>query len=208
MRILLNQVKPIYMSAEEMKKSDIYLQNDILFKKGKKYHIHSKSGRGKTSILNFIYGSSNKFEGKIELDNINLQRHELWQTRLSYVYQDLKLFPDLTAFENIKIKNDLTSYNSEEDINRLLDKVGLTHKKNSLVGNLSMGQKQRIACLRALCQPFDFLLMDEPFSHLDKENTLTLFEIINQEIQERQAGLIVTSLGESYMFEFDTVLEV
>lgn len=210
MNIELNRIKPTYMSEGEITPSDIYLQDNVLFEKGKKYLIKAQSGHGKTSFLNFIYGSSFHYEGNIKYDG-NFNKKEVFEFRknkLSYVFQDYKLFPSLTAYENIQLKNSLTKYKTEHEINALIDRVLLSHKRDTLVQNLSLGQRQRIAIIRALCQPFEYLLLDEPFSHLDNKNIAILTEIINQELENQGAGLIMTSLENSQVFDFDIILNL
>ena len=68
------------------------------------------------------------------------------------------------------------------------------HRK---AGILSFGQQQRVAIIRALCQPFDFLLADESFSHMDRENSLVAYELIREECESRGAGMILTSLNKT-----------
>ena len=210
MNIELSKIKPQYMSEDEILGSDIYLQDKIVFEKGKKYLIKANSGNGKTSLLNFIYGSYINFDGSINfvtpikkytVDNLH-------KTILSYVFQDLKMFSSLTVFENIQIKNTLTNYKSKEEIYSLIDQVKLFNKKNSLLRTLSLGQKQRVAIIRALCQPFKFLLLDEPTSHLDMDNIKIITNIIHQETEEQNACLILTSLTNERLFDFDKVLNL
>ena len=77
-----------------------------------------------------------------------------------------------------------------------------------MVQTLSLGQRQRTALIRALCQPFKFLLLDEPFSHLDEVNTAILVDIIEEELKDRGAGLLVTSLGGNEYFRYDKKLDL
>ena len=204
MKIKLQHLKPTYMSGDEIPSSDIYLQPEVIFEQGQRYLIRAQSGQGKTSLLNFIYGASFSYDGKITYNEM-FNKKEVLRYRidkLSYVYQDLRLFPTLTAFENIILKNKLTHYKTEDQINSLIERVGLSHKRDTLVQTLSLGQRQRIALLRALCQPFEVLLLDEPFSHLDDSNTTILREIIEEELQARNASLLLTSLEDNTQFRF------
>jgi putative ABC transport system ATP-binding protein len=114
----------------------------------------------------------------------------------------------LTAFENIEIKNQLTLALSRNEIEHLFDKVGLADKRNQLTGTLSMGQKQRVAIIRALCQPFEWLILDEPFSHLDYQNSSVCFEIIRDRCDKINAGIILTSLDEKEISGFDKQLKL
>jgi putative ABC transport system ATP-binding protein len=209
MSIELKNIKPTYMSDAEISASDIYLQESVKFENGKKYLIIANSGHGKTSVLNFIFGSNINFNGIINYNGFsNDDSLDYRKSKISYVFQDFKLFSDLTVFENIQLKNTLTKYKTIDEIYTLIEKVYLGHKKDSFVKNLSLGQKQRVAILRALCQPFELLLLDEPFSHLDKENKLIITNLINQEVQKQNASLIMTSLVETNPFDFDKILSL
>lgn len=210
MKIKLQHLKPTYMSGDEIPSSDIYLQPEVIFEQGQRYLIRAQSGQGKTSLLNFIYGASFSYDGKITYNEV-FNKKEVLRYRidkLSYVYQDLRLFPTLTAFENIILKNKLTHYKTEAQINSLIERVGLSHKRDTLVQTLSLGQRQRIALLRALCQPFELLLLDEPFSHLDDSNTTILREIIEEELQARNASLLLTSLEDNNFFQYNKKLNL
>ncbi|WP_297891008.1 ATP-binding cassette domain-containing protein [uncultured Capnocytophaga sp.] len=210
MKIKLQHLKPTYMSGDEIPSSDIYLQPEVIFEQGQRYLIRAQSGQGKTSLLNFIYGASFSYDGKITYNEM-FNKKEVLRYRidkLSYVYQDLRLFPTLTAFENIILKNKLTYYKTEDQINSLIERVGLSHKRDTLVQTLSLGQRQRIALLRALCQPFEVLLLDEPFSHLDDSNTTILREIIEEELQARNASLLLTSLEDNNFFQYNKKLNL
>ena len=196
------------MSESEVSGSDIYLQNEVAFNKGEKYLLKANSGHGKSSILNFIYGSNLNFDGKIEFDNNNDSILDIRKLKLSYVFQDFKLFSRLTLWENIKIKNNLTNFKTDPAILSLIDKLGLLEKKDQLAETLSLGQRQRVAIIRSLCQPFDLLLLDEPFSHLDESNIEILTTIINQELANQKAGFIMTTLNNEYLFKYDKILNL
>ena len=197
------------MSDSEVSGSDIYLQSNIIFESGKKYLFKANSGHGKSSILNFIYGSNNNYNGKIEFnENSNDSILEIRKTKLSYVFQDFKLFPELTLLENILIKNNLTNFKTKDEILDLIDSVGLLDKKDKLVKTLSLGQRQRTAIVRSLCQPFRFLLLDEPFSHLDESNIVILTSLINRELDIQNAGFIMTTLNNEYQFHYDKILNL
>ena len=71
------------------------------------------------------------------------------------------------------------------------------------MGRMSFGQQQRVAMIRALVQPFDFLMVDEPISHLDDENSAIMAEIMMEEARSQGAGVIVTSIGKHMNMSYD-----
>ena len=92
------------------------------------------------------------------------------ERRVGCLFQELRLFPELTAYENVAIKNRLTHHKTQQEIESWFERLGIADKRDALVGRMSFGQQQRVALMRALVQPFDFLLADEPVSHLDDHN--------------------------------------
>jgi len=77
----------------------------------------------------------------------------------------------------------------------MLERLGIADKTNIPIKALSFGQRQRVAFIRALCQPYQFILLDEPISHLDVENSKELAKLLLEEASGQGAGIIVTSLG-------------
>ena len=220
MTIELHNVKPHYMSESEVAGSDIYLQPSVVFEQGRKYMVCARSGHGKTSLLNFIYGISDQYDGTIERKAENGKRkaesgerkaesgERLRLSVFSYMFQDLGLFPELTAMENVQLKNRLTDFKSDSEIERMLDALLPESKKHQPVATLSLGQRQRVAAVRALCQPMRFLLLDEPFSHLDHDTAAQVAAMISAEVERQGAGLIVTALDPTDLFRFDKTMQL
>jgi len=213
MTIELHNVKPRYMSESEVAGSDIYLQPSVVFEQGRKYMVCARSGHGKTSLLNFIYGISDQYDGSIERKAESGERRAesgecLPISVISYMFQDLGLFPELTAMENVQLKNRLTDFKSDGEIERMLDALLPEGKKHQPVATLSLGQRQRVAAVRALCQPMRFLLLDEPFSHLDHDTAAQVATMISAEVERQGAGLIVTALDPTDLFRFDKTMRL
>ena len=177
------------------------------FERGKNYCVEAASGIGKSSLLHFIGGFRSDYIGTITLDQRDIRdftprdRALLYRIELAYVFQDLRLFPNLTAFENVQIVNQQTSFRSEEEIRALFEQVGLSDKWDQPAKILSWGQQQRVAIVRAICQPFDFILLDEPVSHLDRKNNLIVAEIIAEEANRTGAGIVTTSVGHGLLLD-------
>lgn len=206
MHIELNKLKPRYMSESEVTGSDIYLQPCVRFERGGKYMVCARSGHGKTSLLNFIYGTSLDYDGTIDYGEPVTSPFSLRLRHLSYLFQDLCLFPELTALENVQLKNNLTRHKSDADLRAMLSAVLPATKMHQPLRTLSLGQRQRVAAVRALCQPFEFLLMDEPFSHLDRASSEAVAALVLNEVESQSAGLIVTALDPIDLFPFDSTL--
>lgn len=198
--ISLDDVIPTIFSDAGELNSGIW-HNTISFEKGNSYLIEAVSGKGKSSFCSYIYGYRNDYSGKIYFDNREVKKIKsvFWdyirQREISLLFQDLSLFPELTALENIVLKNNLTHFKSDKQIDFLFDALGIGDKKHQKVAKISWGQQQRVAIIRCLCQPFSFLILDEPISHLDDENARILTEIVIEEVKLQGAGIITTSIG-------------
>ena len=125
------------------------------------------------------------------------------QHTLSLLFQELRLFPELSALENVQIKNGLTNHKSYKEIEAWFERLGIADKMSAKVGRMSFGQQQRVAMIRALVQPFDFLMVDEPISHLDDVNSAIMCDIMMEEARRQGAGVIVTSIGKHMNMSYD-----
>lgn len=218
----LKQVIPIPLKDQAIN-SQIWSTN-CAFEKGKRYFVHAPSGSGKTTLQHLLYGLRTDYEGEVlvttsptkvsgavaqPLRDLSLEQWTfLRQSKISVIFQDLRLFLQCTALENIQIKNRLTEHQTEAAILAMAEQLGIKSLLDKPCGKLSYGQRQRVAIIRALCQPFELLLMDEPFSHLDKENIKHCCQLIMKECKAQGAAYIVASLGEKYDFEYDEELSL
>lgn len=179
-----------------------------------KMMLNASSGKGKSTFVNTVYGLRDDYDGKILLNDQDIrkislhQQIELRRTQISVVFQDLQLFGDLTAWENLTLKNNLTNHKSETEIVEMMEILGIPDKRNQVCKTLSYGQQQRVAIIRSLLQPFELLLMDEPFSHLDETNTQIALDLINRETDHNKGGFILTTLGSNHGFQYDRELKL
>lgn len=214
MLITLNKLIPHPIIELDHADSQIWEAEHISFDPAKRYLISAESGKGKTSLLSVIYGIRKDYNGEVKIDGENIRDFSLadWtnlrRQRLSYIFQGLDLFPELTARENLDLKNNLTQHYSQSEIEAMATQLHVDHLLERPAQILSFGQRQRFAIIRALCQPFDYLFLDEPFSHLDRQNIIAALELINSTCQNNGAGLILTSLDDEYKQEFDSILRV
>lgn len=176
-------------------------KGDVVLEKGKQYIIAAASGTGKSSLCAYIYGARRDYRGDIFFDGHDISSFSIpqWQslrrTAIAYLPQELDLFPELSAWQNIELKRRLTDFTPPAKVERWLDELGIADRRDFPVGKMSIGQQQRVGIIRALCQPFDFLMLDEPVSHLDAENNRIAAHMIVDEAAEQGAAVIATSVG-------------
>jgi len=212
-KIELKNVIPVPLAGISFAQQSVW-GNDVLFDSDKNYLVEAPSGTGKSTLVSVLTGIRNDFSGEIFIDdknsgNISLRAWaELRRKSLAVIFQDLRLFNDLTALENIEVKAELTGSTSHEEIISYAERLGISGTLNVQCKFLSLGQQQRVAILRALAQPFNFLLMDEPFSHLDDRNIEIASELILDTCKKNNAGILLTSLGEKYSFSYHSILTI
>lgn len=166
-------------------------------------------GTGKSSLCSYIYGYRRDYQGIISFDGRNIRSFSVseWadvrKHSLSILFQELRIFPELTALENVLLKNRLTNHKKKKEILALFEATGIPDKTDERAGKLSFGQQQRVAFIRSLCQPFDFIFLDEPISHLDNDNSAIMSRLLMEEAGKQGAGIIVTSIGKHLELEYD-----
>ncbi|MDY3788288.1 ATP-binding cassette domain-containing protein [Bacteroides fluxus] len=211
--IHLQQTLPQVFADRDAILSDVWHQ-DIAFHKEKHYLIEAASGTGKSSLCSYIYGYRYDYQGLINFDDRNIRSLstdewvDIRKHSLSILFQELRVFPELTAFENVQLKNQLTNYKKKKEILALFEALGMADKMNEQTARLSFGQQQRVAFIRSLCQPFDFIFLDEPVSHLDDGNGTVMGNLLTEEAGRQGAGVIVTSIGKHLQLHYDSILEL
>jgi ABC-type lipoprotein export system ATPase subunit len=215
MIISLQNVVPIPLKDKLLqRKSDIW-NTEVTFSKTSFTKIKAPSGTGKTTLIHYLYNMRNDYTGTVSYDHINVQSIDteslstLRQQKLSVIFQDLRLFQHLTALENIELKRTMQKpIYTIEKVKEMASLLGVTHILNQPAKICSYGEQQRIAIIRSLMQPFELLLMDEPFSHLDKENTSKAATLIASECTQRNAGFVLTDLDEDDNFSYTQFLNL
>ena len=193
--------------------SDVWLK-DVSFEKERLYLVEANSGTGKSSLCSFIYGYRNDYEGKILFDEEDSRQYtisqwtEMRQRHFALLWQELRMFPELTAMENVEIKNKLTGFQKKDVIRGWFEQLGIADKMDAKIGQMSFGQQQRVAMIRTLCQPFDFVFVDEPISRLDDTNSAIMGDILITEAKRQGAGVIATSIGKHIELNYDKILKL
>jgi ABC-type lipoprotein export system ATPase subunit len=206
-------VIPQVFASREQQDSEIW-QQDVVFEKGRVYLVEADSGKGKSTFCSYIQGYRNDFSGQLLFDDVDVRSLKVndWvvirERHISLLFQELRLFPELTAMENVEIKNKLTGFKSRVQIDEWFDMLGISDKRDAKVGRMSFGQQQRVAMIRALVQPFDFILADEPISHLDDSNSDIMGKILMEEAKMQGAGVIITSIGKHMNLDYDKIIKL
>jgi len=144
------------------------------------------SGAGKSTLMKLIIGEEKVDQGKILIDNINLAAINkgdipYLRRKIGMVFQDMKLLPKRTAFENVAFAMEVCGYPAgkiQQDVPKILELVGLLHKQGNFPGEMSGGEKQRVSIARALAHRPVLLLADEPTGNLDEVNANEVLDLL------------------------------
>ena len=206
-------VPQVFSSITNQLESDIW-NTEAVFQKGHLYLVEADSGKGKSTFCSYVVGYRRDYSGHVMFDETDTMSFTVkdWvnvrQRHISHLFQELRLFPELTALENVEIKNAITGFKSREKIIEWFDMLGIGDKLNAKIGHMSFGQQQRVAMIRALVQPFDFILVDEPISHLDDTNSDIMAKIMMTEAKAQGAGVIVTSIGKRMNLNYEKTFKL
>ncbi len=211
--ITFDHILPQVFAKRDDLQSDVW-RNRVVFERGKYYLLQADSGQGKSTFCSYVIGYRNDYTGHISFDerDVSSFKQSDWvdvrRLHVSYLFQELRLFPELTALENVEIKNSLTGHKSKQQIMAWFEQLGIADKVNEKVALMSFGQQQRVALMRALAQPFDFILADEPISHLDDGNALIMGDVMMDEVKAQGAGIIATSIGKHIPLPYDQIIKL
>ncbi|MCR5828896.1 MAG: ABC transporter ATP-binding protein [Lachnospiraceae bacterium] len=170
---------------------------NLSVKKGEFIAIVGTSGSGKSTLLHMLGGLDRPTEGTVEIDGKNiftLTDDELTifrRRKIGFVFQSFNLVPVLSVYENIVLPIELDGDEPDKEyINKLIDTLGLSDKKNAYPNQLSGGQQQRVAIARALSSAPEVVLADEPTGNLDSKTSRDVLGLLKV-VGERYAQTIV-----------------
>jgi putative ABC transport system ATP-binding protein len=211
MQIQLSQLVPLPLRDKLLQRPSDIWNREVTFTPGSFVKIKAPSGTGKTTLVHYLYHIREDYAGKVMVNGQPWQAYDatalarMRQQQVSIIFQDLRLFEQLTAWENIELKRVMlpNPVCTPEKVREMAAHLQVTHILQQSARTLSYGERQRIAIIRALVQPFQWLLMDEPFSHLDEENTRRAAALIAATCKAQQAGFVLTDLDDDAHFNYD-----
>jgi ABC-type lipoprotein export system ATPase subunit len=179
---------------------------------GEQMVLVGRSGSGKTTLLHIIAGITRPDRGRVVLDGIDIctlsaggvDRYRA--AKLGYVFQTFNLLPGFSALENVMLG--MTFARGKKDAARaarLLERVGLSHRKGHYPGKLSVGEQQRVAVARALANRPRLLLADEPTANIDPANQQMIIDLIRETCREEQIALVIVTHSPEVAGQFDRV---
>lgn len=174
----------------------------INIKKGEFVSVMGPSGSGKTTLLNMIGALDNPTIGTVYINRTNIahmddiQRTNLRLKEIGFIFQFYNLVPVLSVYENVELPMVFAARNKKkivENVNKFLDLVGLSEKKDYLPSELSGGEQQRVAIARALCNEPSILIADEPTGELDTKMGMEIVKLLRElNLELKQTILMVT----------------
>ena len=210
-----NLLPEVFAGAENqppVSTSGVWLRPGVTFSRGSRTLVAAESGTGKSSMCSYIYGARTDYRGRILFDGTDIRTLSTAQWcrlrchSLAWLPQEMRLFPELSVMENLLVKNRLTDRYNAAELTAMLARLEIDHKVNQPAGRLSVGQQQRVALVRALAQPFDFIILDEPVSHLDARNNAICAALVQEVADAQGAAIIATSVGNHLSLSHSTTI--
>ncbi len=173
---------------------------DLCINKGEFTAIVGTSGSGKSTLLHLLGGVDTPTEGQVIIEGKNIydlndeKRSILRRRKIGFIFQNYNLIPVLTVRENIIMPVLLDGNKvNEKEVDELIERLGLTDRKNYLPNQLSGGQQQRVAIGRALVNKPEIIIADEPTGNLDKKNSEETMVLLTKAVKDMKQTLILVT---------------
>jgi len=201
---IMSQEETILISFKDVAKAygSVVALNDVSFeiKKGEFVFITGPSGAGKTTILKLILGEIVPSKGEVRVDNLNIvnlndKNIPSYRQKIGVIFQDFKVLPDRTVFENVAVALaviGLPESEWEDRVKHVLKLVGLNSHINSFPSQLSGGELQRVSLARALAVNPKIILADEPTGNLDWDTSDALMKLLEKVNEEGKTIIMAT----------------
>lgn len=180
----------IYLDKVSKKYNNGYVLQDVSFSidRGEFLSLVGPSGAGKTTLLKMLIAEEFPTEGNVFFDSVDVHKipkHNIhnYRRKIGVVFQDNRLLPNKTAYENIAFAMEAAGRDEDEietDVPEVLKIVGLEEKLWNFPHELSGGERQRVAIARAIINQPELIMADEPTGNLDPINTLDIVNILKK----------------------------
>ena len=190
------EIKDITFSFDKKEKKPLIKNLSFKVKKGEILFISGKSGLGKSTLLDLISGFHDNnliWTGKIYLNKLDITNTSIQNKKIGYMLQDYFLFPHFNVKNNLIFSLPKQTRNKKEQALDYLKQINMVEFSDHYPSELSGGQKARIACLRAIVSNPDALLLDEPFSSLDKKTMKSFQKFLFNYVKKLNIPCIIVS---------------
>jgi len=190
------EIKDITFSFDKKEKKPLIKNLSFKVKKGEILFISGKSGLGKSTLLDLISGFHDNnliWTGKIYLNKHDITNASIQNKKIGYMLQDYFLFPHFNVKNNLIFSLPKQTRNKKEQALDYLKQINMVEFSDHYPSELSGGQKARIACLRAIVSNPDALLLDEPFSSLDKKTMKSFQKFLFDYVKKLNIPCIIVS---------------
>lgn len=182
-----NKLTKVYRGQKAVSQADLHV------KKGAIYGLIGKNGAGKTTMMKMLTGMANPTEGEIRLFGTEHGERAASQMRIGSLIEHPGVYPDRTAFQNMKLKALAMGVYRKDNILEILDLVGLGDAGKKKVKAFSMGMQQRLGIGLALIGTPDMLILDEPINGLDPMGVIEVRNLIGRLNRERHMTILLSS---------------
>ena len=190
------EIKDITFSFDKKEKKPLIKNLSFKVKKGEILFISGKSGLGKSTLLDLISGFHDNnliWTGKIYLNKLDITDASIQNKKIGYMLQDYFLFPHFNVKNNLIFSLPKKTRNKKEQALDYLKQINMVEFSDHYPSELSGGQKARIACLRAIISNPNALLLDEPFSSLDKKTMKSFQNFLFDYIEKLNIPCVIVS---------------
>ena len=188
---------------------------DLEIERGKFTAIVGRSGSGKSTLLHLIGGLDRPDEGKVWIEGKDIfalkddRLAEFRRKKIGFIFQDFNLIPSLNVWENIVLPLGLDNRKvRKEDVEEVLEKIGIADKKDTMPNALSGGQKQRTAIARALVTNPAMILADQPTGNLDSQTELEVMSLLKSCVKDMGQTLVMITHDEMIAQMSDRMIEI